>query len=430
MNVFHRLVVAALIVAATTNFVWFALTYFVYLQTQSVISTGIVGGIYLVIVVLSGFWFGSFVDRNKKKHAMLISSLASLAFFALGFIMYQFAPADAFTSVASLYLWIFALLLLCGVIAGLIYFIAIPTLITQLIPEDRRDKANGLFSTATGISFGVNSVASGLVLGFGGMFWVLLGGIVFTVLGLVYLAFIPIPEQKPLEIQIQGQQSNGVRGTIGLIKSVPGLFALIFFSTFNNLLGGVFFALMDAYGLELVSVQIWGILWGVLSPAYIIGGLVIAKRGLGKNPLRTLFLANIAIWINAVFFAIQPSIIILSVGIAIWLCLFPVIQATEQTIIQKVVKQSHQGRVFGFSRSLEQSIAPFVAFIIGPIAQLIFIPFMTTGAGVELIGGWFGTGVGRGIALVFIISGIVGLVVTLIAMRSKAYKRLAERYLE
>ena len=430
MNVFHRLVVAALIVAATTNFVWFALTYFVYLQTQSVISTGIVGGIYLVIVVLSGFWFGSFVDRNKKKHAMLISSLVSLAFFTIGFIVYQFAPADAFTSVASLYLWIFALLLLCGVIAGLIYFIAIPTLITQLIPEDRRDKANGLFSTATGISFGVNSVASGLVLGFGGMFWVLLGGIVFTVLGLVFLAFIPIPEQKPLEIQTQGQQSNGVRGTIGLIKSVPGLFALIFFSTFNNLLGGVFFALMDAYGLELVSVQIWGILWGVLSPAYIIGGLVIAKRGLGKNPLRTLFLANIAIWINAVFFAIQPSIIILSVGIAIWLCLFPVIQATEQTIIQKVVKQSHQGRVFGFSRSLEQSIAPFVAFIIGPIAQLIFIPFMTTGAGVELIGGWFGTGVDRGIALVFIISGIVGFVVTLIAMRSKAYKRLAERYLE
>jgi MFS transporter, DHA3 family, multidrug efflux protein len=430
MNVFHRLVVAALIVAATTNFVWFALTYFVYLQTQSVISTGIVGGIYLVIVVLSGFWFGSFVDRNKKKHAMLISSLASLAFFALGFVMYHFAPADAFTSVASLYLWIFALLLLCGVIAGLIYFIAIPTLITQLIPQDRRDKANGLFSTATGISFGVNSVASGLVLGFGGMSWVLLGGIVFTVLGLVFLAFIPIPEQKPLEIQIQGQQSNGVRGTIGLIKSVPGLFALIFFSTFNNLLGGVFFALMDAYGLELVSVQIWGILWGVLSPAYIIGGLVIAKRGLGKNPLHTLFLANIAIWINAVFFAIQPSIIILSVGIAIWLCLFPVIQATEQTIIQKVVKQSHQGRVFGFSRSLEQSIAPFVAFMIGPIAQLIFIPFMTTGAGVELIGGWFGTGVDRGIALVFIISGIVGLVATLIAMRSKAYKRLAERYLE
>jgi DHA3 family multidrug efflux protein-like MFS transporter len=66
--------------------------------------------------------------------------------------------------------------------------------------------------------------------------------------------------------------------------------------------------------------------------------------GLGKNPLRTLFIANIVIWSNAVFFAFQPSVILLSIGITIWLGLFPVIQATEQTIIQKVVTQN-------FSRS-------------------------------------------------------------------------------
>ena len=430
MNVFHRLTVTALIVALSTNFVWFALTYFVYIQTQSVVSTGLAAGIYLVIVALSGFWFGSFVDRNKKKTAMFASSIASLIFFTVGFLMYIFAPSGAFNSVTSPYLWIFASILLSGVIAGLIYFIAIPTLITSLVPENRRDKANGLFSTATGFSFGVNSVASGIVLGFGGMFWVLVGGIVLTLLGILYLAFIPVSEQKPSKSEVEKQEKNEVRGTINLIKSIPGLFALIFFSTFNNLLGGVFFALMDAYGLELMSVQFWGILWGLLSPAFLIGGLVIARKGLGKNPLRTLFLANIVIWSNAVFFAIQPSIILLSIGITIWLGLFPVIQASEQTIIQKVVTQNFQGRVFGFSRSIEQSVAPLTAFIIGPLAQLIFIPFMTTGSGVQLIGGWFGTGTGRGIALVFIIAGIIGLVVTLFAMRSKIYKLLAKRYLE
>jgi DHA3 family multidrug efflux protein-like MFS transporter len=60
--------------------------------------------------------------------------------------------------------------------------------------------------------------------------------------------------------------------------------------------------------------------------------------------------------------------------------------------------------------------------------QLIFIPFMTTGAGVDLIGAWFGTGIGRGIALVFITAGSVGLAVTLLARRSNAYVLLAERY--
>lgn len=68
--------------------------------------------------------------------------------------------------------------------------------------------------------------------------------------------------------------------------------------------------------------------------------------------------------------------------------------------------------------------------MIGPVAQLIFIPFMTTGAGVDLIGGWFGTGVGRGIALVFTLAGIIGLIVTLIAMRSRPYHLLREQFLK
>lgn len=53
---------------------------------------------------------------------------------------------------------------------------------------------------------------------------------------------------------------------------------------------------------------------------------------------------------------------------------------------------------------------------------------MTTGAGVDLLGAWFGTGTDRGIALLFTVAGIVGLVVTLMAMRSYSYKTLSKNY--
>lgn len=198
--------------------------------------------------------------------------------------MYQLAPAGALSSVTSLYLWIFSIILLCGVIAGLIYFIAIPTLITMLIPAHRRDKANGLFSTATGVSFGINSIASGLVLGFGGMFWVLIAGIAFTLLSIAYLAFIPLSEERPIRTETEKQEKTGIRATIKLMKSIPGLFALIFFSTFNNLLAGVFFALMDAYGLELISVQIWGTLWGALSPFFYLRRPCCFQKGIREKP--------------------------------------------------------------------------------------------------------------------------------------------------
>jgi DHA3 family multidrug efflux protein-like MFS transporter len=209
---------------------------------------------------------------------------------------------------------------------------------------------------------------------------------------------------------------------------VPGLFGLIFFHTFNNFLGGIFMSLMDAYGLLLVSVQVWGILWGVLSLGFIVGGMMVAKYGLGKNPLRTLFLSNIVMWSICCVFTLQASIVLLAVGMFVWLCLIPAVEAAEQTILQKVVPPERQGRVFGFAQSVEQAASPITAFLIGPVAQLIFIPFMTTGAGVDILGPWFGIGTDRGLALLFTVAGLIGLVVTLLAMRSNAYRALSERY--
>src|SRR6185295_10924084 len=115
---------------------------------------------------------------------------------------------------------------------------------------------------------------------------------------------------------------------------------------------------------------------------------------------------------------------LLAIGMFVWLCLIPAVEAAEQTILQKVVPPERQGRVFGLAQSIEQAASPITAFLIGPIAQLIFIPFMTTGAGVDLLGPWFGTGEDRGIALLFIAAGLIGLIVTLLAMRSYSYKTL------
>jgi DHA3 family multidrug efflux protein-like MFS transporter len=159
-----------------------------------------------------------------------------------------------------------------------------------------------------------------------------------------------------------------------------------------------------------------------------VGGLVVARRGLGPSPLRTLFLANVAMWTICIFFTIQASIVLMAAGMFVWLCLVPAVEAAEQTILQKVVPPERQGRVFGFAQSVEQAAAPITALFIGPVAQLIFIPFMTTGAGVDLLGGWFGTGVGRGIALLFSVAGFIGLAATLLAMRTYAYRALSANY--
>lgn len=430
MKPFHQLLINTLITATKNNFVWFALTYWIYLETRSVISTGTIGGIFLITSATSSFWLGAIVDHHKKKIAMLGSSIVTLILFSLGTLLYLTTPKEAFTSLTSPVLWVFVFVMLCGVLAGSIYYIAMPTLITILVPEEEHAKANGLFGTISGISFAITSVASGLVLGFLGMIWVLVVCIVFSIIALIHLAFLDIPEKDIVHTEETKAKKVDIKGTIKVIRSIPGLFPLIFYATFNNFLGGVFMALMDAYGLTLVSVQVWGLLWGALSLGFIVGGLYISKKGLGAKPLRTMFRINLIVWTTCIFFVIQPSIVLVAIGMLIWLCLMPFIEATEQTIMQKVVPFERQGRVFGFAHSIEQMASPLTAFFIGPIAQLIFIPFMTTGKGVTLIGDWFGVGPGRGIALVFIMAGFVGLTVTLLTMRSNPYKLLAKKYEE
>lgn len=432
MKTFLHVLTNTLFVSVIDFTVWFAITFYTYLQTRSVFATAIIAGIFLVLTAGTGIWFGSLVDHHKKKNVMLASTAFSFVVYLVCFAIYQTTPHETFTDVSSPVLWTFVSLLMFGVIAGNIRTIALPTLVSLLIPADRRDKANGLVGTVSGMSFLVTSVISGMLVARRGMFYVLILAAGIQILAIVHLWFVKVPEKGVAHVEGEAKPKNKVdlRGTFKIVRGVPGLIALILFSTFNNFLGGVFMALTDAYGLSLVSVQAWGLLLGLFGTGFIIGGLVIAKVGLGKNPVRALLLANVVMWIITSLFTIQASIILLAVGMYIYMVLVPYVEAAEQTIMQKVVPYERQGRVFGFAQSVEQSASPLTAFFIGPIAQFIFIPFMTTGVGVGWIGGWFGTGADRGIALVFIITGVIGLAATLTALGSKYYRQLSAKYLE
>jgi MFS transporter, DHA3 family, multidrug efflux protein len=432
MKPFHQILGNNLVANVTNYTVWFAITFWIFIETQSVFATGMVAGVYLVFTAAFGFWFGSIVDHNGKKLSMLASSAVSFGFYIISFLMVLLEPEGAFADPYGPYLWAFVLLVMLGVIAGNIRSIALPTLVTILIPEGERDKANGLVGMVTGIGFLITSAISGFLVAWGGMYLTLIVALSATVLVFFHLLAVKIDEGRPVPVEGEPVEPKRVdiRGTILVIAGVPGLFALIFFSTFNNFLGGIFMALLDAYGLSLVSVEVWGLTFAVLSTGFIISGIVISRVGLGRNPLKTLLMVNLITWSVCCVFTIQPSFWLLAGGCFVWMLLGPAAEAAEHTTLQKVVPLERQGRVFGFAQSIEQAASPLTAFLIGPYTQFIVIPFMTDGAGADAIGGWFGTGPDRGMALVFTVAGFIGVIVTLIAFASPQYRRLSSYYLD
>ena len=295
MKTFHLLVVNTLLANVTNNFLWFALTFWVYLETQSVLATAIIGGGYMLLLAVSGMFFGTFVDRHRRKTSMLLSNVLTLIAFVVAGAVYALAPEGSLQDLGHLAFWALVTLILAGAIAGNLRSVALATTVTLLVPEDERDKANGLVGTVNGVAFAITSVFSGLAIGLLGMGAALAITIVLTVVALVHLMTITIAEEKP-EPHHDDPKFIDIAGALRAVRIVPGLMALLLFSTFNNFLGGVFMALMDPYGLSLMSVEAWGVMLGITSMGFIVGGILVARRGLGANPVRTLLLANIVLW--------------------------------------------------------------------------------------------------------------------------------------
>ena len=428
MSAFHKILVNNLVQNVTNFTVWFALVFWAFLETRSVFVTGVVGGIYMVMTAGFAIWFGSLVDHHRKKQVMLASSAVSLLLYGVSLATRLVLPEQRMGEVADWPLWLFIVLVMTGVIAGNVRMIALPTLVTALIEEPERAKANGLVGMVNGIGFVVTSAVSGFLVAWGGMQATLLFAMALTAVAFVHLLTVRLDEPEPDSSAEGGRKEVDLRGTIRVIAAVPGLFALILFASFNNLLGGVFMALMDAYGLSLLEVQEWGLLWAFVSCGFILAGLVISKTGLGPKPLKTLLVVNMIVWAVAALFTIQSSVIMLAVACFIWLFLHPFAEAAEQTALQKLVPFERQGRVFGFAQSVEQAAAPLTAFIVGPLTQFVVIPFMSTGAGARAIGEWYGTGPERGMAVMFTLAGAFGVVAAIVAVNSRQYRLLSAAY--
>src|SRR3954470_18785588 len=171
---FLHLLLNTLTVSVMNFTVWFAVTFWVYLETQSVFATGMIAGIFLIAIASTGIWFGSLVDHHHKKRVMQASATASLVIYAASLGLYVVTPDESFRDPASPVLWVFVVTVMLGVIVGNLFTIALPTCVTMLIPAEVRDRANGLVGTSTGVSFLVTSVISGVLVAAGGMRYVLM----------------------------------------------------------------------------------------------------------------------------------------------------------------------------------------------------------------------------------------------------------------
>lgn len=423
MRQFTAILVNTLVANVTTSFLWFAVTFWVYLGTRSVRATALIGGAFMLLVAVTGIPFGTYVDHTRKRTVMVTATMTTLLAFMLGGLIYATVGPTGILDMTAPWFWLFTGIILFGGVVENARNIALSTTVTLLVPTKDRARANGLVGAVQGVSFLVTSVFSGLAIGFLGMGWTIVIAICGLTLSAAHLLRLPIDE--PQIVRDPSRSRIDLPGSIAAIRVVPGLAALIAFAAFNNLLGGVYMSFMDPYGLELFSVQAWGVVFGLCATGFIVGGALVARFGLGTNPLRTMLWLLVAMGMIAAVFTLRELAWLYVAGIWLYMALTPAVEAGEHTVIQRVVPLRRQGRVFGLAQAVEAGAAPVSAFLIGPVVELGVLPWSHSDAGQAALEPWLGTGEMRGIALVFVLCGLVLALAAVLAFRTRAYGQLS-----
>ncbi|MFN2198947.1 MAG: MFS transporter [Anaerolineales bacterium] len=393
-----------------TSMSTFALTIWAYEKTGQATALALVGFFFVTPMLIMSPVAGALVDRTNRKVMMIISDLASgMATIGI-FILYNQGNLDVW------HLYVAAFIM--GTFQTF-QWPAYSAAITMMIPKKQYARASGLNQLAESGSGIIAPILAGALLGFIGLQGILLIDIVtftFAVLG-VLIAYIPQPAAS--QEGIEGRGSLWTESLYGFkyIFKRPSLLGLQtvfmlgnFFATIAiTLVAPMILARTSNNELALGSVQSIGAVGAV------IGALAMSAWGGPKKLVHGVLLG----WFFSSLFGLTVTglgrtIPIWAVGSFIGAMFVPLINGSNQAIWQMKVAPDVQGRVFSVRRLIAWLVNPIATLIAGPLADVVMEPAMQGGGALpNLLGPYYGTGPGAGMAIIITVCGVFGAMVGL-----------------
>jgi hypothetical protein len=291
--------------------------------------------------------------------------------------------------------------------------------ISVMLPKEQYARANGMLELARAGSGILAPILAGALIGFLGISWVFMIDIITFLFAIGALLIIYVPQPKVTTEGLESRGSIWKEAGYGFkyIWKRPSLFWLqmVFFfinltATFGfTVLAAMVLARTDNNATVLGSVQSAGAAGGVA------GGILLSSWGGPKRRIHGVLLSMISISIfNTLLMGIGRSLPVWAVASFIGAAFLPILNGSNQAIWQAKIPPDLQGRVFSVRRLIAQITAPFAMLLAGPLADYVFEPAMSEGGSLTpIFGGLLGTGPGSGMALMFIISGTLGILVGL-----------------
>jgi DHA3 family macrolide efflux protein-like MFS transporter len=392
-----------------TNMSGFALTIWAFEKTRSATVLGLVQLSFTLPFLLVSPFAGAMVDRYNRKLMMMVSDLGAVLA-TTGILVLN--------AVGHLEIWHMCVASAVFGLSGTFQWPAYMAAISTMVPKEQYGRANGLMSLIDSGPAVFSPMLAGILLPVIDLTGILIIDVVTFFLAIGALLIVQVPQPILTEEGQAGKGSLINEATFGFkyIFARRSLISLLLVILCLNLTGGLsqsLFAPMILLRTENNSASL-GSIQSAFAVGGVVGGLIVSAWGGFKKRIRGMLIG----WSLYAFF----GLILFGLGrnLSIWIPVaflasinFPLTQSASNAIWQAKVAPDVQGRVFASRRLIAWLTDPIMPVVSGLMADYVMEPAMNSNTSLAHNFGWLvGITPGSGMALMFIISGLLYLSVT------------------
>lgn len=401
----------------------FALGVWAYQRTGSVTQFGLIFAANVLPGVLVAPFAGSLVDRFDRKW-MLVAGDAGAAVAT--------AAVAVLVATDNLEVWHIYVTTAVGSSFTFLHRTAFQTLVPVLVPKRHLGRANGLMQLSQAVTIAAPILAGVLLTSVGLRGVILVDLASFAVaLGVLAAARLPASLTRP--------DRSGGAGTAAGFWSDLGhgwrflaghrpLLLLVLFSAAYDLLFAFAAVLVRPLILGFASAATLGVLEFLGGLGMVAGSLAMGAWGGTRRKLDGIVLFTALGGVVLALHSLAASPWLIAVVAPLFLFTMPIVNGSVFTILQVKVPGESLGRVSAAAQMVFQAAMPAGALVAGPLADGVFEPLLQPGGALAgTVGAVIGTGPGRGIALLFAVTGVLLVLLALATRTSDPLYRLEDQ---
>ncbi|HPC05685.1 MAG TPA: MFS transporter [Anaerolineaceae bacterium] len=404
MKAFIVIWLGQLISVLASSMTGFALSIWMYQQTESATAMGLVQVCFITPFLIMSPFAGVMVDRYNRKLMMMVSDFTAVLATALILILHLSG---------NLQFWHLYIAAVLNGIGNTFQWPAYSAAVGTMVAKEQLGKVNGMMSLVEAGPGVVAPLLAGMLLPVIGLTGILTIDIFtfFMAIGALLVIFVPQPQRTEEGQKAQGNMLKEAAFGFRYIFARPSLLGLQMLFFAGNLFSGVAFTVMAPMILARTNQN--ALMFGTVQTAgaigAVVGGIAMSAWGGFKRRIHGV----LASWIW--FGLFSACLVGTGFGLPVWVAgaalgelAIPLMNGSNQAIWQAKVAPDLQGRVFSSRRLIAWFTNPVSPIIGGTMADFVLEPAMRAGGFLPDTFGWLvGTGPGSGMGLLMLICGVL-----------------------